>query len=175
MASVEINGYLTQRKLADALQQIVGDAWAGNEVQIPNSRRRWDMAYRDNETIVVVEYDGDEHYRNSIRIKVDREKDAVASTAGHKTVRIPYWVQLDNETLLFYLNLQANVEQEFPHGFISTKLFPASFCELGIERFERELGELPERVREDVLDSLRDRAEEHSVEFVLPTRLRDLI
>ena len=96
MASVEINGYLTQRKLADALQQIVGDAWAGNEIQIPNSRRRWDMAYRDNETIVVVEYDGDEHYRNSIRIKVDCEKDAVASAAGYRTVRIPYWVQLDN-------------------------------------------------------------------------------
>ena len=172
---VVIEGYLTQRKLSAALQQIVGDAWAGDEINVPGSKRRWDMAYRADDTIVVVEYDGDEHYRNSIRIKVDREKDEVAAAAGYRIVRFPYWVQLDETTLPHYFGLSAAIEQDFPHGFITTKLFPASFCELGIERFRSEVDGLPAKVRDDVIQSLRDRAEEHGIEFVMPNGLRSLL
>src|ERR1035438_355061 len=44
--------------------------------------------------------------------------------------------------------LEAEIDQSFPHGFITTKLFPASFCELGIERFRAELLALPGSVRD---------------------------
>ena len=54
-------------------------------------------------------------------------------------MRFPYWVQLDNFTLKHYFDLDAKIEQSFPHGFITTKLFPASFCELGIKRFRAEI------------------------------------
>jgi hypothetical protein len=172
---VVIEGYVTQRKLSAALQQIVGDAWAGDEITIPGSKRRWDMAYRAGNATVVVEYDGDEHYRNSMRIKVDGEKDEAAAAAGYRIVRFPYWVQLDETTLRHYFGLSAAIEQDFPHGFITTKLFPASFCELGIERFRGELDQLPAKVRDDVIHSLRDRAEEHGIEFVMPSGLRSLL
>lgn len=172
---VVIEGYLTQRKLSAALQQIVGDAWAGDEINVPGSRRRWDMAYRAEDTIVVVEYDGDEHYRNSMRIKVDWEKDEAAAAAGYRAVRFPYWVQLDDMTLRHYFGLSAVIEQDFPHGFITTKLFPASFCELGIERFRSELDHLPAKLRDEVIRSLRDRADKHGVEFVMPSGLRSLL
>ena len=56
-----------------------------------------------------------------------------------RVVRVPYWVQLDRTTLGHYFGLSAEIEQRFPHGFITTKLFPASYCELGVERFRREL------------------------------------
>jgi hypothetical protein len=36
------------------------------------------MAYRRDGRITVVEYDGDEHYRHSIKIKTDRAKDEAA-------------------------------------------------------------------------------------------------
>ena len=88
--------------------------------------------------ITVVEYDGDEHYRHSIKIKGDRVKDETARSLGLRVVRFPYWIQLDSNTLKHFFGLDANVEQSFPHGFITTKLFPASFCELGIERFRAE-------------------------------------
>jgi hypothetical protein len=43
---VIIEGCFTELKLADALKQIVGNAWAGGQVTLPQSRRRWDMAYK---------------------------------------------------------------------------------------------------------------------------------
>ena len=52
---------------------------------------------------------------------------------------LPYWIQLDTATLAHFFSLDVKIEQSFPHGFITTKLFPASFCELGIERFRAEL------------------------------------
>jgi hypothetical protein len=75
-------------------------------------------------------FDGDEHYRNTLKIKNDREKDEMARCGGYRVVRIPYWVQLTSETLKHYFHLEAEIIQDFPHGFISTKVFPASFCEL---------------------------------------------
>ena len=67
--AIAISGYRTQSKLAEALQQLVPDGWLGNEVAIPGSRRRWDMAFQRDGEITVVEYDGDEHYRDSLKIK----------------------------------------------------------------------------------------------------------
>ena len=173
---IKINGYLLQKKLESALREIVGhDSWRGRELRVPNSRRRWDMAYQLNGQMTVVEFDGDAHYWNSLKIKVDSEKDAVAKDLGYTVVRMPYWVQLTTETLLHYFDLHAQIEQDFPHGFIATKIFPASYSELGISRFERELTSLPEVTRTAVIDSLRDRATEHGVEYVLPSKLRHLL
>jgi hypothetical protein len=86
-------------------------------------------------------------------------------------VRFPYWVQLTTETLCHYCGLDAQVVQDFPHGFIVTKIFPASFCELGVERFRGELEQLPEGVRVAVIKSLQDRAKEHGRQYVVPAAL----
>lgn len=172
---IRIDGYLTQKKLASALAAIVGDDWLGNELELPNSRRRWDMAFCTDGHTTAVEYDGDAHYRDPLKIKIDNEKDAIASSLGYTFVRIPYWVQLDTETLSHYFGLTAVIDQDFPHGFITTKLFPASYCEMGISRFHRELQSLPTSVYDAVIASLRERAEEHGVEYVLPSALRTLI
>jgi hypothetical protein len=172
---VKIEGYLTEVKLARALQEIVPDGWLGEQVPVANTRQRWDVGFRMDGRITVVEYDGDEHYRHSIKIKGDRVKDETARSLGLKVVRFPYWIQLDSNTLKHFFGLDANVEQSFPHGFITTKLFPASFCELGIERFRPELMALPESVRDAVILSLRQRVAEHGIQYVLPKALAELI
>jgi len=92
-----------------------------------------------------------------------------------RLVRIPYWVQLDSMMARHWFGLEANIEQSFPHGFITTKLFPASFCELGVARFRRELDALPAQVRFAVVASLRERVSEHGIEYVLPRELRALV
>jgi hypothetical protein len=74
------------------------------------------MVYGIDGGITVVEYDGDEHYRHSIKIKIDREKDESARAQGFRVVRFPYWIQLDDITLEHYFGLKAKVEQSFPHG-----------------------------------------------------------
>ena len=120
---------------------------------------------------LLVEFDGDEHYRHTLKIKADIEKDEAASVSGYKVVRFPYWVQLTTETLCHYFGLDAQVVQDFPHGFIVTKIFPASFCELGVERFRGELERLPGGVRAAVVKSLWDRAKEHGRKYVVPGTL----
>jgi len=133
------------------------------------------MSYQIGGIVTVVEYDGDEHYRHSMKIKADKSKDEIARKQGYSVVRFPYWIQLDGLTLKHYFGLEAQIEQTFPHGFITTKLFPASFCELGIKRFQAELLALPESVRKAVIASLRQRVAEHGAEYVLPLALRNLI
>ena len=56
---IEIESYLTEQKLKDALQKIFGNNWIGGQIPLPNSRRKFDMAFRFTNTIVLVEYDGD--------------------------------------------------------------------------------------------------------------------
>ncbi len=133
------------------------------------------MAFCMDDHTTIVEYDGDAHYRDPLKIKVDSEKDATAISLGYKVVCIPYWVQLDSETLSHYFGLRASIEQDFPHGFITTKLFPGSYCEMGVSRFRKELASLPLGVSDTVIRSLRDRAAEYRVEYVLPTELQHLI
>jgi len=172
---ITIEGYLTESKLSTALQQMVGDLWAGGQVLLRGSRRRWDMAFSRNGSLVLVEYDGPDHYRDSLKIKADREKDRIAQENRMGVVRIPYWVQLDNLTVQHYFQISADIQQNFPHGFISTKLFPASFCELGIERFKRELHALPAPVGDAVVQSLRERAQENGPEYVVPSSLTEVV
>lgn len=175
--TVSIDGYLVQQKLESALKQIVGAAaWRGAEQRVVEGKKlRWDMVFEDSTGKVAVEFDGDEHYRHSLKIKVDREKDGYARADGYRVVRVPYWVQLTTKTLRHYFDIDANVVQDFPHGFITTKVFPASFCELGLQRFEGELDQLPVDVRDAVVKSLRERSAEHGIDYVLPAALRSLI
>ena len=170
---IGIEGYLVQSKLEQALAAIVGTArWRGKELRVIAGRRqRWDMVFEDEGGKVAVEFDGDEHYRHSLKIKSDREKDSVAEAGGYRVVRIPYWIQLTTETLRHYFNLDAVIVQDFPHGFITTKLFPASFCEMGIQRFQREMAALPSTVQAAVIESLRDRIAEHGRDYVVPDQL----
>ena len=172
---ITIERYLTEGKLADALREIVGDMWVGRQILLPGSRCKWDMAFKQDERLVLVEYDGDDHYRDSLKIKSDLEKDRLAHHRQARVVHMPYWVQLDDTTLQYYFGLSADVRGDFPHGFITTKLFPASFCELGIDRFRDELQALPSQVRVDVIQSLRERIAEHGLDYVLPSSLRYLL
>ena len=133
------------------------------------------MSYQIDGRITVVEFDGDEHYRHTLKIKRDRDKDEIAKNQNCRVVRFPYWMQLDNLTLEHCFGLEAQVEQSFPHGFITTKIFPASFCELGVERFRSELLTMPVSVREAVISSLRERVAEHGLQYVLPRSLVDII
>ena len=47
------------------------------------------------------------------------------------------------------------MSKDFPHGFIAdTVVFPADFCELGIERFLNDLGRFA-AIRSDIVVSLK--------------------
>ena len=83
-----------------------------------------DMSYQIDGRITVVEYDGDEHYRHSLKMKADRAKDEIARKQGCRVVRFPYWIQLDNLTLHHYFGLEAQIEQSFPARFHHDETVP---------------------------------------------------
>jgi hypothetical protein len=174
MQTFTVEKYMTEAKLAAILRELTGTSF-GEQFQIPGRAFRWDMSYELGGKRFLVEYDGDEHYRNSLVIRADREKARIATENGFESIRFPYWLQLDDFSLEHFFGLRAHIVQEFPHGFITTKLFPASYCELGVERFAAELNSLPERLRWPVLVSLREKSERFGIEYVLPTTLRPLL
>lgn len=87
--AIKIDGYLTEAKLPAALQQIVSGGWLGDQVCVEGSRYRWDMSYQIDGQVTVVEYDGDEHYRHSLKIKADRAKDDIGRKQGYSVGPLP--------------------------------------------------------------------------------------
>lgn len=92
---------------------------------------------------MIVEFDGDEHYRSVRKILGDVEREAVFAEAGYRVVCVPYFVQLTRPVIT---DLFGGLAQDhgdflnFPHGFIADRVvMPADFCEAGIVRFERDL------------------------------------
>lgn len=163
-------GFLREARLAEIVGALAPAAFA-TQFKLEGRQFRWDIKYETDRGRYLVEYDGDEHYRNTVVIRNDAEKDRIAKANGYTSIRFPYWLQLDTFTLSYFFGLEGHIEQTFPHGFITTKLFPASFCEMGLQRFQREYASLPQHLQQAVLASLEQRASEYGAEYVLPTSL----
>ena len=176
--TIAFTDHLIQATLASALKKIVGEEnWLGEEVRVPDTRYRWDMMFKANGKTFVVEFDGDSHYRDSLVIRKDREKDEIAKKMGYTVVRVPYFVQLTTETLHHWFGLDADIVQEFPHGFIKSKVYPASFCAMGVWRFEYEVYHLPFPVFTAIMDSLFDRTDElnYNLNYTFGEALSDFL
>ncbi|MHB1268078.1 MAG: hypothetical protein ACYCY2_10825 [Acidithiobacillus ferriphilus] len=177
MKTVKYEGYLTQQKLASLLKEALKDKYTSfiEEQKVAGKPRcRWDMymTFSDGREIAV-EFDGDQHYRDTLVMKLDLEKEDFADESGIEVIRIPYWVQLTDETAKHYLGDLfdgIHIEQDYPHGFIKSKIFPASYCAIGVKRFMAELYDLPESTFVDIVTNLIDRAldKAYTPEFVIP-------
>ena len=183
MKTVKYEGHLTQQKLSAVLREALEDKYTCfmEEQKVAGKPRcRWDMymTFPDGREIAV-EFDGDQHYRDTLVMKLDFEKEDLADEEGIEVIHIPYWVQLTDETAKHYfgdLFDGIHIEQNYPHGFIKSKIFPASYCALGVERFMAELHDLPYDIFMEILMNLFDRAfdEAYAPEFVIPGVMADL-
>jgi Protein of unknown function (DUF559) len=127
---------------------------------------------------LIVEFDGDEHYRSAKKILGDEERDRALASVGYRIVRIPYFVQLTRvviATLFGEIAIRHGDFLNFPHGFIAkTVVMPANFCELGITRFESDL-ECFSYIRQEILESLsRDIESCGDWRMVCPPSRRDV-
>ena len=109
---------------------------AGTKSAFRASAAATDSDFRSELHRLIVEFDGDEHYRSARKILRDQERDAVFLAAGYRVIRIPYFVQLKRAVIVALFGDAAedfSDFQQFPHGFIAkTVVMPADFCELGI-------------------------------------------
>lgn len=149
--------YLTELSLGRFLRERLDDEVVADSV-VPGIGRRFRPDYRSERHRLVVEFDGDQHYRSAGHVLRDQERDALLRAAGYAVVRIPYFVQLDATTighLFCALVTDRSPFKSFPHGFIAEKVvMPADFCELGVQRFVADLQWFA-AVAKEIAESLR--------------------
>ena len=128
----------------------------------------------NNQDIESIKNDFDKHYRNTLTIKADLEKDRISKELGYEIIRVPYWIAMDTIMVEYYFGIEFDVETANKHGFTEDDLFPASFCEKGIERFNQEYDELPNKVKKEIRNTIEKRIDEIGQESVLPNSIKTL-
>lgn len=155
--------YLVEFSLGHFLRERVDPEIIAGQI-VSGLGRRYRPDFRSERYRLIVEYDGDEHYRSAKKILGDQERDAVFVAAGYRVIRIPYFVQLKRDVIVALFGDAAEDPsdfQQFPHGFIAkTVVMPADFCELGIVRFEADLARFS-YIRQEILESLRRAVRAH--------------
>ena len=139
----------------------------------PNYRFRPD--YRCDELKIVVEFDGYQHYTKAKVILDDYKKQEICENCGYKVIRIPYFIQMCNELVQTVFSIHnIPIEQIFPHGFIvenSTMVYPADFCELGLDRFSRDINGLFYFAKEEIIKNLTDKCKKYDRQIIIPNSL----
>lgn len=85
--------YLLEKSLGRFLRERLDRDVVANRI-VPGLARRFKPDYRSERHRVIVEFDGDEHYRSVRKILGDVEREAVFAEAGYRVVCVPYFVQL---------------------------------------------------------------------------------
>lgn len=167
--------FLTEAALGRFLALRVDPAIVANKA-VPGLEHRYRPDYRSEAHMLVVEFDGDQHYQRAAHVVRDQIRDAHLADAGYRTVRIPYFVQLTSDVIahLFPEAEDRSPFLNFPHGFIAdTVVFPCDFCELGVDRFRADLRRF-DYVAPDIRKSLRNAIDKRGDwRPVIPPSLRD--
>jgi hypothetical protein len=135
-----------------------------------NARSIYKPDFRNDELKIIVEIDGAggkylDHFSDPEKCETDIEKAELYKRLGYKAVFIPMYIQLDEEMVKYYFGIDY-LEKLYPaadcHGFMHPDIaLPASFCLAGIRRFKREMAEIPESVRNTVVDTLKRRIQQY--------------
>ena len=154
------------------LHDKLGGAWIHDKPYLG----RFKPDYRNEQSLTIVEFDGDTHYTQASRVLADSAKDKIYAKAGYNIIRIPYFIQLSRSTCQTLFGLDLDVKQEYKHGFIDKHcVLPADFCELGIEKFKSDLAKFKNEAS-DIIDSLKLKiaGAKYGVNEVIPKSLRYL-
>lgn len=131
--------YLTESRLGFYLETIFPKHVFINDKVLKGSGIRNRPDYYCKELALIVEFDGYRHFTDPKTILADDKKDVVYKSMGIKVVRIPYFIQLDTQTVYLFFKVKSWVSEDtviYPHGFIDEKAAtPAYFCSLGLKKY----------------------------------------
>lgn len=108
------------------------------------SRRRPD--YRSKSLMLIVEFDGLQHYTKPDNIEKDKSNTEFYEKLGYKVVRIPYFIQLSNAAVkeLFGVDVKERLfDESIPSIGPKGKNSPAYLCGAGIVRMAEEFKRFP--------------------------------
>ncbi len=144
--------------------------------KVPNSGINRRPDYRNDELKLIVEFDGYRHYISSSKVLSEDLKTKTYTKMGYKVVRIPYFVQMSNQVIKTLFDVDVDIPQVYPHGFIDSQaLLPADYCYLGIMKFIQDLDNF-DFIKEEIVASLKNKVKDLQNKFlVLPSPLHHLI
>ena len=106
------------------------------------------------------------------------QRNKLYDNLGYKVVRIPMFIQLTTPIIKQLFNVDVEVNQVYPHGFISdanTLILPADFCYIGVQRFIQEL-DLFKSARQEIIDSLLVKVKKlGDPDIVVPPNVKPLL
>ena len=116
---------------------------------------------------LIIEIDGDGigkvggHFTTPDKAQEDLDKINTYSKFGYKVIGIPPYIQLDEAMIDYYFGIKYT-EKLYPaaseHGFAHPLIpLPASFCKLGVNRFNRDMEMTPQSVRGKIIQTLKER------------------
>lgn len=108
-----------------------------------------------HELKMCVEFDGADHYTKVNVIRADNNKDNILKDIGYTVIRVPYFLQLDKDSIEYLFDLDIDFNYNFKHGFVSKNVtLPASFCEQGIWKFKDFIFKLKTDGYENILSQI---------------------
>lgn len=161
--------YLTEGLLGEILKDMYPNEMFIHDKTVPNSQTRRRPDYRCDNLKLIIEFDGDKHYKEVSKIKSEQFKNDTYTEMGYKVVRIPYFVQLTKETIKYLFDIDFTPSYSYPHGFISDlAALPADFCELGVNKFLLDLEKFY-FIKNEIIESLKLKRDKlQDIELVIP-------
>lgn len=131
-----MNTYLTKSKLVEFLKGFWHNKDLLTNKKVPELTGKYRPDITNITDGIIVEFDGYRHYNTSKVIYSDKVRDTYFLDNGYRVFRWPYFVQLETRSLKALLDIDHEIEQVCPHGFIDKKaMLPADFCIAGLNRF----------------------------------------
>lgn len=178
ITTIKNDFYLTEKTLGDFLRQRIHKNFI-NDSKLQGSDQNYRYDYINYDLKLIVEFDGYGHYTNTKVILNDYEKDKIAASLGFNLIRIPYFIQLKSETIEKLFSEYTSDYRDFndyPDGFIDKNVtLPAQFCELGQERFLNYLESCEEDLKNDIINSLKEKEKTNDKLLVYFKKLMEYI
>jgi len=150
--------YLTESILGEYLKILFPEHEFIHNKVVPNSGIKNRPDYRNDDLMLIIEFDGNRHYQQLGVISTDRIKDMTYGMMGYKVVRIPYFVQFSTVMIKHYFNIDVEWEQTYPHGFIDkSAVLPCDFNDMGYDRYMSQVHLMPFELAESIQGSELDK------------------
>lgn len=120
--------------------------------------------YRCDELMLIIEFDGVQHYQKPDRMRQDKANQEFYESLGYKVVRIPYFIQLTNEVvkIMFGRDVKEPLfDPTIPSMDDAGRNSPAYCCYAGLERMAAVFHKYPQQYKVNI-----DNLEKFNNEFM---------
>lgn len=158
--------WCTEDRLFNSLNKVMENRHLEkNKLMVCNKRKLYPDIIIDNN--IIVEFQGIQHFTRTKKTFKDLERKKIFEYMGYAFIELPYFVQLTENVMDFLFDIQIDLSDGFPHGFIHPKaILPSDFCKLGRNRFRYFMDIFPIEVSKQCMSSIKRRSEIDKIPYL---------